>query len=177
MSNKGFDGFDDIIYGNTGIYGKDTPGLANALADHDHREMTPTAEGLQVAFTHDPCGMSKIAEIVWPDLVALACGIPPKVAYGSRLNQQQPSLVERYPSFAEGLGDWSLQGPGGPWMMRGLRCFTSSCPKRDIVLMLTSREVDDAVRVARVQRWIRDEAALFKWAQEAAKIHSSRAVR
>lgn len=177
MNNRAFDGFDDVIHTNMGIYGTDTAGLAHALADHDRREVKPTPEGLQISFTHDPCGTSTVAVIEWPDLVSLAHGIPPLVAYATRLNPQQPSLIERYPAFGSALGQWTQRGPGGPWMLHGNRCRYHACPRRELVILVDPTEVDESVRLASSQRWIRDEQALSNWARAAAAAHAQSQAR
>lgn len=172
MSNRAFDGFEDVINGNAGIYGADTPAMANALDQHDRREIQPGPDGLEATFAHDACGMGIVATIEWPDIVALANGIPPKVAYATRLNPQQPSLIERYPSFAANLGDWVQKGVGGPWALTGVRCPNPSCPQRgNVPILLSPGEVVEAARVGSGQRWIKDEAALNKWALSAAQMH------
>lgn len=178
MSNRAFDGFEDVINGNAGIYGADTPGMANALGNHDRREVSPTQEGLQISFVHDACGTGIVATVEWPDIVALAHGIAPKLAYATRLNGQQPSLVERYPAFAANLGDWAQRTPGGPWALQNVGCINYACPTRkNVPILLLPEEAVEAYRVASSQRWIRDEAALQKWVSTAAQMHAQAGVR
>lgn len=172
MSNGGFDGFDDVIESNMGLFGEDAASLAPALANHDRREIQPQSDGLHVKFAHAPCGMVREAIIEWADVVALAHNIPPKVAYATRINPAQPSIVERYPQFGENLGTWTQRGPGGPWALQGNRCNYHACPKRDIVVLLDPSEIDQAVRVGSSQRWIKDEQALKNWTRAAVQMHA-----
>lgn len=163
--SKGFDGFEDLIDSNTGIYGKDTAALSHALHDHDARELLPREDGLGLMFTHEPCGMQQVVVIDWQEVLALSMGLSPRAAFGTRINPQEASLIERYPAWGAELSDWKYTDRG-TWALSGLRCRVSACPKREIVLALTPSEAVEAARVAQAQRFIKDEVPLTKWAQQ-----------
>jgi hypothetical protein len=169
--SKAFDGFDDLIHENAGIYGRDTASLAHALADHDAREVSAAPEGVTIRFTHDLCGQQQVGVFEWADAIAIAHGLPPRIAYGTRINPSEASLIERYPSWAAELGDWTFKPPTGPWRAK-LACAGSGCPNRPMTVAMTTGEAAEAIRTGRAQRWIKDEAPLMKWAQAAAQAHA-----
>lgn len=176
MNQRDYDKFEDLIGEHRGIYGRDSGALGDALENHYAREVKPTSEGLQIRFTHDTCGQPQVAIIDWSDVIPMSFGLAPKVAYSTRIDPNAASLAERYPQWVSDLGDWAYDQKNEAWVLKNMRCRGGNCGQRDMALFLAPNEAIQAVRLARAQRWVRDEPTLVAWSQKASALLRGRQV-
>lgn len=86
--SENYDEFGDIIGRETGIFNGESAAIAPALQDFDRATTTPMLEGVKVELHCHPiegqgmgCGSTRQLMLEYPELVAIAMGISPHMAF------------------------------------------------------------------------------------------------
>lgn len=123
-----------------GIFGAECAGLCAALDEHEAQPKQASQEGLVVQFDCARCGSRKVMVIEWPEILAMAHGVPPAFAY-----QRAPQGLMRGAPL-----DWKWDAQEQVWWP-SLPC--SNC-SRPLLVALSPTDVSQSVQAAKARQMI-----------------------
>jgi hypothetical protein len=122
MSNDG-DQFYDVRGKVQGIFGESLGGIDGGLKQHNRVQSQLTKDGLVSEIACAGCGQPKQITFLWPELIAVRCGVSPYDAFVS--HPQLRSFASRWRQA--GPSDLRHLGEGEFWTPSEFRCARMSC--------------------------------------------------
>jgi len=147
MSNDNYDGFADIINGNSGIFGTDVSSMENGLTAFDSAKTIPKPQGVFVEMHCRQCGNPVRITVEWGEIVAIRYNVAPQLAYrGTR-------------GFVNDVTDWGFSAEQQAWIPKNTcqRCTSICAPG------FKPEEAEQHLAVGRRNRWFSPQ-----WEQQAA---------
>ena len=143
MSNGtgAFDGFDDIIQGNAGIFGSDVPAMENGLTAFDSTRTVPQRDGVHVEMHCRKCGAPVRITVEWGEIVAVRYNVPAHVAYQGTTG------------FVGEPTSWGFSPEQQAWFPNSSKCPSGRGCSESCAPFFKPEEAEKHLAVARRNQW------------------------